>query len=64
MALNKAQLQTELINQVFQSSNQTKEQVCAALAQAIDNYVRQALVAVTVTVDPSTHQGGGTGGLS
>jgi len=64
MGLNKAQLQTALENQVFQSSNQTKEQVCAALAQAIDDYVRAALVTVTVTVDPGTHQGAGTGGLS
>jgi hypothetical protein len=64
MPLNKAQLESDLLSRVFVDSGQTKEQVCARLAQAIDDYVRQALVTVTVTVDPGTHAGGGEGSLS
>jgi len=64
MPLNKDQLYANLLNQVFRDSDQTKEEVCAELATAIDAYVRGALVTVEVQVDPGTHKGGGTGGLS
>lgn len=64
MALDKNQLKNNLLSQVFQDSDQSKEEVCSRLADAIDEYVRAALVTVTVQVDPGTHKGGGSGGLS
>ncbi|MBU2645879.1 hypothetical protein KKI24_14315 [bacterium] len=67
MALDKATLKTAIENGLASAHGQGLQAADSTLAQviadAVDAFVKSGTVstAVTVTVDPGTHAGGGTG---
>jgi predicted sugar kinase len=70
MALDKDALKLK-IKQAFDDESdvevdpaEARERIAQAIANAVDDYVKAGTVNVSVSVDPSTHVGTGTGSIS